>query len=867
MTVEELDIVVQASVKQALKEFKKLLPEIKKQLSGIQKEFDKINIKDIAAKVDMKSVEKQAKEAAKKVKDAFDPNDTSGMKINGLEYSIKQIKGYSKEIQKFKAQAGNLNKINVEMPQPKIAQVPNVSRTKNTIQDTGSNSVNQYSAWTNALRKYYAILDMAKAKMYELKQETNQAGTSQNRLTSFFSRFKQKIGQAKTSVKGLTSSFNQIPKITQKITNNIKGMGSGLKLGLKHVLKYAMALFSLRGIYSVLSNSARSWLSSQNSGAQQLSANIDYLKYSMGSVLAPIIENITNLIYKLMKAIQSVVYAFSGINIFAKTTASSMNKTAGSASKASKSLAGVHSEINNVSENNNSGESGTTSPSIDLSQMDNQMNGWADKFKEKLLTLFQPIQNSWSTYGQPLIQSIKNAFQSNLGLIKSIGKSFEEIWFNGTGEQTVNIILQTLISIFNICGNIGSAFKQAWENSGGIDIVQSLWNGFNNLLEIVKEVYEAIEEWTASQSFQTFANSIIGICRTLSGWFETITAKIKEIWDNGGKTTFAKILEYLSKLYQAIDTIIRFLDPAIKWVINSVTPVITGIVKALGYVIDALSGVLDFIIGVFTGNWEKAWQGIKEFFEGIWNALKTIVETVINFIKNIISTVLSVIKTIWLNIWGGIKTFFSNLWESIKSIVSNVINGIKNTISNVLNTISTIWSNIWNGLKTIVTNIFDGIWNAIKGVINSILGGIEGMANGVVKGVNLVIRALNRLHFDIPDWVPALGGKTFGFNINELSMVSLPRLAKGNVAYSPMIAQFGEYSGASTNPEITTPQNIMAETFREEMSDFFASNNANDRPINLNVYVGNNKLGQILLEDLRDMTRRTGKDIEALVGG
>ena len=33
------------------------------------------------------------------------------------------------------------------------------------------------------------------------------------------------------------------------------------------------------------------------------------------------------------------------------------------------------------------------------------------------------------------------------------------------------------------------------------------------------------------------------------------------------------------------------------------------------------------------------------------------------------------------------------------------------------------------------------------------------------------------------------------------------------------------------------------------------------------VNVGNKKLGQILLDDLRDKTRRTGKDIEALIGG
>ena len=72
-----------------------------------------------------------------------------------------------------------------------------------------------------------------------------------------------------------------LPNMTNKITSKIKQMNKGMRVGIGHVLKYAGALFSLRSIYSVLSNSASSWLNSQNAGAQQLKANIDYMKYAM----------------------------------------------------------------------------------------------------------------------------------------------------------------------------------------------------------------------------------------------------------------------------------------------------------------------------------------------------------------------------------------------------------------------------------------------------------------------------------------------------------------------------------------------------------------------------------------------------------
>ncbi len=885
MTVEEIEIIVTAQVEEALKEFRKFLPAIKQTIKQAQEAFSKVDTRAMTSKL------QQAVNLAKKKMQSLrksSENNEIAIKVNNKE-AEKQISQLEKEIDSLQKKITG-RQMRLDIINPQMDKIVNDTRNQIVPDGISKNDKSMDTVVNNALasnkdftsldsqaQKLYTEIEMynkklteAKSKMSQLKQEINQTATSQGKLTSFFSGFKQKIDQVKPSISNMKNSFKGLPKITQNITNNIKGMGTGLKNGLGHVLKYAMALFSLRGIYSILSGCANAWLSSQNAGAKQLSANINYMKYAMGSALAPVIQFVTNLVYQLMKAIQSVAYALTGVNIFAKASANSYASMAGSAKKAkqeTKALAGVHSEINNISDKDNSdgGSGGTTAPSFDLSKMDNQMMGWVDKVKKNLLPLFEPIQKSWNQYGKPLLKSMEYAFNSNIKLIKTIGKSFKEVWLNGTGEKTLGVYFQALTSIFNIIGNINTAFANAWQNNGGTEIIQQLWNGFNNLISIVQDFYKTIEEWTSSENFQEFANSIIGICETLSGWFELVTQKLKEIWDNGGRETFSKLLGCISKLVTAISSIISFLSPVIEFVLNIVTPVVTEIINVIGYVIDALSGLLDFIIGVFTGDWERAWNGIKEFFIGIWNALKTIVVTIFNIIKDIIVSVLNVIKNIWNTVWSWIKQLANTIWNGIKTIISNVINGIKNTISNVLNGIKNIWNNIWNGLKTTVTNIFNGIWNTIKRIINSILGGIEGMANGVVRGVNAVIKTLNKLKFDIPDWVPGVGGKTFGFNIGLMSEVSLPRLAKGNVAYDKTLAVFGEYAGASNNPEITAPQNIMRETFEEALSNY--NNENSDRPINLTVNVGSTKLGQILLDNLRDMKRQSGKDIEALVGG
>lgn len=388
---------------------------------------------------------------------------------------------------------------------------------------------------------------------------------------------------------------------------------------------------------------------------------------------------------------------------------------------------------------------------------------------------------------------------------------------------------------------------------------------------------------------------------------EGLQQKVGPLIDEHIQPAINKALELIGKIADAVKDIWeQTLVPFINWFIANVAPIIAkgldkvgsvfltvaGVIwDVISSVLDALGGLIDFIAGVFTGDWERAWEGIKSFFSGIWEAIKTIVSAVWNAIKSIvsaaisvvssvISTVLNTIKTIFSTIWNSIKTTvntvwnaikstistvintistiistvlnsikttFSTIWNSIKTTVTTIINSIKSTISTVINAVSTTistvlngikttfstvwnsikttvstiinsvkstistvmgsiqtgistalssiktnWSNMWTNMKTTVVNIFNGIWSSIKGVINSIIGGIESMANAVIKGINSMIKALNNLSFDVPDWVPEIGGKTFGFNIQTISTISIPRLATGGVVDQATVAMIGE---------------------------------------------------------------------------
>lgn len=262
------------------------MPEIRKQVTQAvevaQKSMNQIDMKSVSNKI-QKAVQ-IVKNKITSLKKASKNNEIK-IKVNNKE-AEKQISQLEKQIDSLQKKI-NARQMKLDIVNPQIDKM--VTDTRNSVVPDGiskndksmDNVVNNalasnkdFTSLNNQAQKLYTEIEAynkqlseAKTKMSQLKQETMQAVSSQNKLN--------------VAVSSLKNNFNQIPKITQKVTNNIKSMGSGLKLGLKHVLKYAAALFSLRSIYSVLSNSARSWLSSQNAGAQQLSANIEYMKYAM----------------------------------------------------------------------------------------------------------------------------------------------------------------------------------------------------------------------------------------------------------------------------------------------------------------------------------------------------------------------------------------------------------------------------------------------------------------------------------------------------------------------------------------------------------------------------------------------------------
>ncbi len=191
------------------------------------------------------------------------------------------------------------------------------------------------------------------------------------------------------------------------------------------------------------------------------------------------------------------------------------------------------------------------------------------------------------------------------------------------------------------------------------------------------------------------------------------------------------------------------------------------------------------------------------------------------------------------------------------------MNWIEKGISTALKSIEKIWDIVWNGLKNTVTTIFKGIWNTIKGVINSILGGIQNMANGVINGINAVIRAMNNLSFEIPDWVPAMGGKRFGFNIPTLSTISLPRLAQGTVIPTGIQEYLAILGDNNRETEVVSPLSTMKEALKEAAAEMGLTG-SNNSTIVIKQYLDGKQIAESVVKEGKVQQMSTGKNIFSL---
>lgn len=411
--------------------------------------------------------------------------------------------------------------------------------------------------------------------------------------------------------------------------------------------------------------------------------------------------------------------------------------------------------------------------------------------------------------------------------------------------------------IINNKDKIGEALENTLAPLSGIltALHDAVKNTFQKIFQVYEEYLKPAFDKVASGISIVFAGVMDAYNNYLAPVLGWISERFGVLMAEYIQPLIDSFLEFAGKATEALSMLWEFISPFLSWLAEVffaqigeklqwlwtvVEFFVSAVSAAVQGIIDICSGILDFIVGIFTGDWEKAWNGVKEIFEGVARIIQGIMDAIGNFISNTFSAavtkvknILCLMKSIITSSLDAVKTVFTNTFDSIYRIVSGIISGtakiirdtlnlMKSIISTSLGAIKTVFTKIFDSISETVSGVFSGICNFIKNSINSILGVVESMANGIIRAINGMISALNSIHVDIPDWVPLLGGKSFGISLPLVPEINIPKLAEGGFvkANTPQLAMIGDNRHQG---EIVAPEDKIYEVSARAMKDVMQS--------------------------------------------
>lgn len=288
---------------------------------------------------------------------------------------------------------------------------------------------------------------------------------------------------------------------------------------------------------------------------------------------------------------------------------------------------------------------------------------WAD-----IQTLWQPFLNYISGHFVPFLQQYFGFIgQVVTGLFDTFNTVFSDIWnlavypiLQSIFTDVLPILTNFATEFYSLMGvvfsEVKAIFDMLWADvaAPALEFFAKVWTDVAEIMAEFwnkwgKPIFDGLKEaWQKTADlFKTVWNKL------LKPIWDTFMKTVDKLWTNHLKPLLANFMDFVGALVDgALAIYNKFIVPIVKWFVEKLGPPIAKVVSWLidvignflgdlidvvSKIIDALKGVVEFIVGVFTGDWEKAWEGIKKIFKGVWDALVGIVKTPVNLIIDIIN--------------------------------------------------------------------------------------------------------------------------------------------------------------------------------------------------------------------------------------
>lgn len=324
-----------------------------------------------------------------------------------------------------------------------------------------------------------------------------------------------------------------------------------------------------------------------------------------------------------------------------------------------------------------------------------------------------------------------------------------------------------------------------------------LRNVFNGVFDFFGQIKERISNWFGGLNFEPLIKSFTNLKDKVMPIVETIGNLILLVMDNvllplGTWTIESALPTFLDSLSEAagfLNTAFETLQPGLEYAWqNLIKP-----------------------IGQFAG---EVFLKFLESAKTLFSALQKVFEEKGGKITNILEALTNTASVLWSY---GFKPVFQFISQGIFTLMSYIDDVVGDIID------------IFDGLADFLTGVFTGdwerCWTGIKkiffGVINFILDKYSAVVNGIIDG-------LNAMSFEVPSWVPGVGGQKFGFNLERLdiSKFKIPALATGTVVPRSSDEFLAKLGDNNRETEVVSPLSTMKQAFLEAMRDSGMQNNS-----------------------------------------
>ncbi|MDG4961490.1 transglycosylase SLT domain-containing protein [Pseudolactococcus raffinolactis] len=609
----------------------------------------------------------------------------------------------------------------------------------------------------------------AKSALGQSDRATPKRGGLFNRMSNSIAHGAKGVGNGFKNSLGIISKFGGLfTRESDKVTRGNRNMamgGNAFAQSMKYLLP-SLIVYQLLG--KVITGLAKGLFGALNAN-DQFNSSLNQVKVNLLTAFYPIYTAILPAINALMSALAMLTGQFASLiaGIFGTTyqaakqgasglyeNVQAMNDTGSAAGDAKKkvdklqrSLMGFD-EINKIGLKDSSDNSGGSNkaPNVDFSKATGNYDtpAWMKNIQKVMKDFFKPFQDAWKNQGQNVMGAWKYALGEVIGLVSAIGKSFMQVWTNGTGQKFIENLLILLADVLNIIGDIAKAFKNAWNDDGrGTAFIQSIFDMLNRTLELLHSIAGAFREAWNTGTGQAIAANLLEIFTNIFNTVGNLASQFQKAWDTGGtgQEIFSiilgiinDILDHLNGVTKATADWAKTLDftpllNSIKELLKSLQPFMDNIGAGLEWFYkNVLLPYAGFVIQDYIPAFIDMLSGAIDVLNSIIDALKPLGQWLWdNFLQPLAS---------WTG--GIIIDVLRGIADALKG-VSDWINEHQTTVQ-VLATILGSFAAAWG-----LVNLAIEAWNIVAGVAAGVTTALGAAVAFLTSPIGLVILAIGAI--------------------------------------------------------------------------------------------------------------------------